>query len=174
MSASSSDLAMALEPWDQTSATDIADIYQRYQHQEDFLPALIRCSRREECERGATWLIKHHCEKGGASFSDDDRHAFYRGVGRLVHWEAKLHVLQTMPAIAVPRTLRSDVKAFVLKSLADSNKLVIAWAYFALALLADQFPEYREEALGVLALAAPDYPSGAIAVRIRKARALLA
>ncbi|WP_298912595.1 hypothetical protein [uncultured Roseobacter sp.] len=173
MAHASSDFAAMLRQWDQKSKPQIVEIYQAFKDTDDFLADLLDFCGIADLQGGATWLIKHHCEQTDLVFSPAEQCRFYETFEQLASWDAQLHALQTMHHVPIPKASGPALKTFLFTGIAQQNKLVRAWSYYGLALLARRFPEDKPEVLAVLDEAALQNPSGAIAVRLRKARALL-
>ncbi|WP_299499053.1 hypothetical protein [uncultured Roseobacter sp.] len=174
MSAPDHDLVTALRGWDGRSADDITALYTQFHQNPGFVEELVLSCRAPETERAATWLIKHHLEQSAVQFSKETRQQYYQAARHLTHWEARLHVLQCMDHIAIPPDTVEAVWSFAQAAATSDRKLLQAWGLYGLARIAHQFPDYQPAALEVLAKAAQQHPKGAVAVRLRKARALLA
>ena len=132
----------ALLNWDTTSAEDISAIYERYEKAPDFLSEISGLMVEPGCERGATWLLKHYGESGRKI---DDARRIYQSLPKLRHWEAKLHVLQSMSYLTIAGEEKKIVETFVRECLGDGHAFVRAWAYNGFSLLALQYPEYAQE-----------------------------
>ena len=131
--------------WDGKSADAIGLVYETHSTDDDFVLRLIRYLNDPELEVGSSWLIKKHLDNGN-EYDSAQVSAIYQSVRVLRAWEAKLHILQSMPAMPVPEIQKERVESFLRNCLAEKNKFVRAWAYGGFYQLADQFPEYRDEA----------------------------
>ncbi|WP_299395857.1 hypothetical protein [Pelagibius sp.] len=119
----------------------------------------------ERQQSAATWLLKHYSEDGLA-FSARQTAALLALLHQVTPWEAKLHLLQIFPGLAVPKD-EAPVLSALLRGPAyrgDANKLVRAWTYNALAALAAQHPAQRAAVQVLLAHGAND---AAASVRAR-------
>ena len=94
-----------------------------------------------EVQVAVTGLLRRY-QASGAVFSP-------RLTGRLIdlipavaRWEARLHLLQMLPALAVPRHHADPVCEHLSGLLTDRNKFVRAWAYGGLHRLASLHPRY--------------------------------
>lgn len=83
-------------------------------------------------------------------------------------WECKLQVLQTLPALPVPERDKEAVWSLLREWLSHENKFIRAWSYGGLAHVADQFAEFRTEAIALLRLGMRDEPAS-VKARIRNA-----
>lgn len=100
----------------------------------------------------ATWLLKRF-QENGVPFSRDQTADLLALLHDETDWEAKLHLLQMMPDLALPEDGK-DTLLRILKDegyLGDSNKLIRAWSYNGLAHLAAQHPAFRDDVAGLLA-----------------------
>lgn len=157
-----------LAAWDGKAVAPIEKTYAQHQSDETFLADVVRLSADEACGRGATWLLKRHLEAGGALTAPLTRKLFAT-LDALAHWEARLHVLQSLPFLTIAARDAGKVAAFVRTCLEDEATFVRAWAYTGLHHLAVQHAAYRDEAAAALeaALKAGQPPS--VKVRIRRA-----
>ena len=152
--------------WDGKSASDIQTVYRDFYRKQDFVDSLVDMIGCKETEVGSTWLLKHHLEKKNA-VTENQTTAIYRELHRLELWEAKLHMLQSMAFMPIPKTLKKPVEQFVRQHIADDNKFVRAWAYNGFYLLAKAFPHYQTEATELFDMALRDEPASVVA-RVRK------
>lgn len=159
------DLPGAIQSWDQKSSSDIQDVYQSFCGLADFSDALLSLLAVENCQRGATWLLKHYLEQGGI-LSEAEVMAFYQRFDDLAQWEARLHCLQSMPYLPLPENARSQLELFIRENLVDENKFVRAWSYNGFYLLARSFPDLRKEAEEFFDLAMRD-EAASVKARIR-------
>ncbi|WP_300017025.1 hypothetical protein [uncultured Roseobacter sp.] len=166
-------LTAALRDWDGASATALRAIYQQHHTEPDFTPALVAACQAPDTESAATWLIKHQCEIGGAVLLPEMCATVYAMLPKFTHWAARLHILQCVDRLPIPQTVADTVLSFVTQEATSTQKLIRAWSLYAAAQLAVQHPRYQSDAQALLAAAADPAPTGAVAVRLRKARALL-
>ena len=138
-------LKESLSNWDGKSADYLKEIYSRHCVQDNFVPNLLSLLRDQKFEIGSSWLIKNHLEKNN-SFDKNKVSAVYENLASLCFWEAKLHILQSIPSLPIHVSDKELVEIFLRKCLGDKNKFVRAWAYGGFYLLADKFSEYRDEA----------------------------
>ena len=123
--------------WDGKSKDAITLIYEQNKNANNFIGELIRLCSFTETAKGATWLLKHALEKKH-TLTTLQQHKFLKIVSTFEHWETKLHALQTLPYIPIPKKLKGPIKTFVHVSLTDENKFIRAWAYNSYYLLACQ------------------------------------
>ncbi len=116
----------------------------------------------------ATWLLKRWHDEGEPCVADatGELCRLLRGA---THWEVRLHLLQLLSTATVPPRSRATLKKTLLPLTADDNKLVRAWAYSALAQLADQQPRFQTEVRTLLEAAGED-EAASVRARIRQVR----
>lgn len=148
-------IEQAMVGWKGKSAEDITAIHDRYCQSEFFIADLIRLSSQRSCEKAATWLVKHHLEKRHR-LEPGEIAQLYEVAQHFENWEAKLHILQCIQYMPIAESEKDRVEHFLRKCLMDTNKLVRAWAYNGFYETALQFPEYRDEAQKLLAMAMQD------------------
>ncbi len=112
---------------------------------------------------GATWILKRFHDEG-LSYSDLQARRLVALLLGVAAWEAKLHLLQVLPALAVAREQAADLQEALELNLDHDNKFVRAWSYNGLAVLANQHAEYRSEVNELLARA---YQAEAASVKAR-------
>jgi hypothetical protein len=137
-------LEQELSSWDKKSALDIQAIYDSYHTQSNFAETIIKLSLTGTHEKGATWLLKLWLESGNM-LAKSQISKIYKSLKQLEHWEAKLHVLQAIPFMAIDDTNKNNVYNFLRTNLTDQNKFVRAWSYNGFHELSRQHPEYLEE-----------------------------
>jgi hypothetical protein len=89
----------------------------------------------------------------------------------LVEWQARLLVLQMLPALAIPSSHADALSDSLHGLLSNSNIFVRAWAYTGLHRLAVLFPEYRSEVIPLLNAAAKS-ESASVRARLRQLASL--
>lgn len=156
-----------IRAWDGRSAAAIRGVFDRYGGEAWFLDALIGGMADEGLERGATWLLKHALE-GGSELTKGQVEGVYRCAEGLGHWEAKLHVLQSMGWMPVGGRQAKRVARFVEGCLGHERPFVRAWAYSGFHCLARWQPRYREEALALLEDALEAERAASVLARVRK------
>lgn len=154
--------------WDRKSKDFISEVFDRHRDQPGFLTDLAGMLDEAHLQSGATWLLKHHFDQGGEPFDTHLVTAIYRDTSALVHWDAKLHVLQCVAQMPVPVSEKPTVEAFVRHCLTDDAKFVRAWAYSGFCELARRFPEFRSEATHVLNEALSSETAASVLSRVRR------
>jgi hypothetical protein len=166
------DLKTSLAAWDGKNTRPLLDLYEAFEHTRDWLGALVQLSCEQDCERGATWLLKHYLESGASLPADlTDEHLCH--LAPLSHWEARMHVLQYLDRLKLTDTVKTPLHIFIKEAIASDAKLIRAWGYYGFAVLARQFPEFQSEARANLIKAGQIETAGSIKVRLRKALELL-
>ena len=130
--------------WDGKSAADIQAIYHSHSAEDGFADAIVALSLTEAYEKGATWLLKAWLEAGHTL----DQHQIakvYSSLHRLKHWQAKLHVLQSIPFMPVAEAESKSLYNFLRGTMIDQNKFVRAWSYNGLYELSRYHSEYKNE-----------------------------
>ena len=115
----------------------------------------------------ATWLLKRFQEQGYV-YSEEETAGLLGLFDSVGPWEAKLHLLQTLPRLVIPEDWAPALWTLVKGEdfLQSPNKFVRAWSYNALAVLATQHPAYRRDAAALLAAAQED-EAASVRARLR-------
>ncbi|GJL65361.1 MAG: hypothetical protein NPIRA05_03320 [Nitrospirales bacterium] len=137
-------LKQEIVAWDGKSADGIRDIYARNCHASLFVSEILRLTKQKPLQKGTTWLLKRHLEKTGCLEPSDVKEVSQL-LPKLEHWETKLHILQCIPYMPIPKTHKKKVETFLKECLAGDAKFVRAWAFSGFYELAVQYPEYQEE-----------------------------
>ncbi len=145
-------LEKAIEAWDGKSTEAIRGIFNRYRCHDGFRAQLLSLSRKWECQKGATWLLKADIEKGEI-LSESESAELIVSLKELSHWEAKLHVLQILHAVKISKEHQIEIEYFIRELLKDHNHFLRAWAYYGFYILAKSFPEFRKEAIELFEVA---------------------
>ncbi len=161
-------LKHALDSWDGKSTADLAKIYAVHCDDAGFVDALLSCCLSDSHQRGATWLLNHHLANDHP-LSPQQTSTLLSGLAVLTDWQARLHVLQSLPHLHIQAGQETAVEHFLRANLADSNKFVRAWAYSGFYQLGQQYPDYADEAEGFLDMALRD-EAPAVKARIRQLR----
>ncbi|MEJ2622173.1 MAG: hypothetical protein P8163_18560 [Candidatus Thiodiazotropha sp.] len=130
--------------WNGKSAADIKAIYGAHNRDNNFADTIIALSFTKACEKGATWLLKAWLEAGN-KLEKPQIAKIYGSLEQLEHWEAKLHVLQSIPFMTIAAAQSSNVYNFLRHTLTDQNKFVRAWAYNGIYELSRQHSKYIDE-----------------------------
>ncbi|MEO1160828.1 MAG: hypothetical protein AAFW74_10315 [Pseudomonadota bacterium] len=161
-------LERELGQWNRKSKDFISGLFDRYHDRPGFLTGLAGMLDDPQLQSGATWLLKHHFDEGGEPFEQDLVAAIYRKTPALIHWDARLHILQCMAQMPVPEPEMRTVESFVRHCLTDDARFVRAWAYSGLCELARRFPEFQTEAARVLNEALSHETAGSVLSRVRR------
>lgn len=119
-------------------------------------------------QAGATWLLKH-LQDEGMTYSAKQSDALLALLDDVSHWEARLHLLQILPALTLPKERKAALYRLLTGGdyLQSPNKFIRAWTYNALAVLAAQFPALRKAVAPLLAAAQED-EAASVRARLRK------
>lgn len=151
--------------WNGKSKDVISGIFRAHREQPDFINGVIEIIDTSSCERGATWILKAWLEEHNELRSDHVA-TIFRSLNKLQHWEAKLHVLQSLPYLPISAKEKKRVEAFLRMTLMDENKFVRAWSYNGFFELSRQHPEYRDETQRFFDMAMRD-EAASVKARIR-------
>lgn len=162
-------LAKTLLTWDGKTTAPLEETFADYHEHPGLLVTLIEMCRTLDLQRGATWMLKHHHAQKLQPLSEELTRLHISALPGLLHWEAKLHVLQYLDRLAIPDDQRILVAAFVETECDSENKFVRAWAFYGLATLAEKFPDLRDDVLDKLQAATLHETAGSVKVRVRKA-----
>ncbi len=161
-------LKAEIAQWDRKSKDFISDVFDRHRDRPGFLTGLADMLDDAELQSGATWLLKHHFDAGGADLGEELVAAIYSRASGLVQWDARLHVLQCIARMPIAESEKTTVEAFVRVCLEDDAKFVRAWAYSGFCELARRFPELQPEAVNILDEAMTSETAGSVLARVRR------
>lgn len=173
-------LMQQIAEWDGKSKDDITKVYQGFKQQKDLVSTLISYLENPTLQKGASWLIKHLLEQqfeGNKKQHKDGKGLLvpikevclinlYEQLANFNHWQVKLHILQSLPYLAMPPKSLKKIECFLRTALIDNNKFVRAWAYNGFHLLGVNHPQYKEEAKQFLTMGLRDEPAS-VKARIR-------
>jgi len=155
--------------WDKKSKAVIQSVHDRFGHDSQFLGQLVALLETPEAQCGATWLIKHHVENGLGLPDAKQVAVILNQAQDMAEWTSRLHVLQAIHHMQIPDSSRETANRLFRSLLDDPNKFVRAWAYSALAWLATQYEQYREEVFLLLHEGLDVEVAGSIRARLNKA-----
>ena len=162
-----SEFREAIRQWDGKSTLPLTQIYEAYCEKPDFTSILVALLSEQAVQRGASWLLKHHVDTGH-DIDPADARICYHSLDQLSHWDAQLHILQSMHAMPIDEDQKHSVRDFLETSIASKRTLIRAWAYTGFVVLAGQFKEYRSQTHALLLRAKEQESAGSIMVRIRR------
>ena len=151
--------------WNGKSIETITLIYQQHAKLSGFIEAILDLLKHEEFQIGSSWLLKHHFEKG-SHLNENEIGRVYQCLEKLEGWEAKLHILQSIPYMPIPSAKKECTLSFIRKCLEDDNKFLRAWAYNGFYEVSLCFPEYQKEVKTLLE-AASESEAASVKARIR-------
>jgi hypothetical protein len=88
-------------------------------------------------EEAGSWILKAWAENG-YQYSENQIHSWFIKTEGLEHWGATLHFCQALESITVPKSLEPELFSFLLHKTNSDNKLVRAWSYNGLFVIAKQ------------------------------------
>ena len=116
----------------------------------------------------ATWLLKRYAE-AGFTLDESQGARLLRVLKRDSHWEAKLHVLQMLDRLSVPQREAAPLWNKLAAQTEDPNRLIRAWSYHGIPVVADGHQQYRLEAQTWLSHGESD-EAASVRARIRRLR----
>lgn len=164
-------LGKKLENWDGKSTDDLRHIYASIEsallasaeQNTSLIDELMRHFPQHPI--ATTWLVKHAVE-------NDYSLSLLHSEKLLEHllenptWQSMLHILQISEHLTISKSLTTALYAKLRHNLSHDNKFIRAWSYHALAVLAKQYPEFKEEVDKLLAMALKD-EAPSVKARIR-------
>lgn len=156
-----------LREFDGRHTNVLEDLASRYTPDARLLSALLKACESEDLrlQAGASWLLKRYLEQG-ATFTSKQSRRCCELIARVESWEPKIHLLQLLPRIRIGKGQEEALAEALRESVSHDNKLVRAWAYNGLFVLADQHEAYREEVEETL-LSVSDDEAASVKARIR-------
>ncbi len=130
--------------WDGKSAGDIKAVFDAHRKGSDFADKIVELSVMSAYEKGGTWLLKAWLEEGH-KLEQAQVSKLYRSLSQFEHWEAKLHILQSIPFMPIAEGDCNKVYQFLMNTLTDHNKFVRAWSYNGFYELSKKHPKYLNE-----------------------------
>lgn len=121
-----------------------------------------------DVQAAATWLLKRFGVTG-AKLSTEQTDSLLRLLLQETSWLSRIHVLQMMDTLFVPRSLAADLMEALAAQASGENTFIRAWSLHGAAVLADQHGDYRERAAGLLAQAEQD-AAPSVRARLRRTR----
>jgi len=167
MGKATDELRRDVEDWDGKSVEVIGIVYEAHEDRPDFVDDLLAMIREPSLQTGATWLLKKRIETVGR-LGDASEAAIWGSLDSLETWPAKLHVLQCVPHLPIPRAALDDVGAFVRANLDAEKTFVRAWAYGALHELARLDPARFEDEARRRFVRAKRSESASVKARLRR------
>lgn len=155
--------------WDGKTAADITHIYESHKGDPRLGTRLVAALGDPSCERGITWLIKHHLEQGWDGATPKQAGAIIGALEKAAHWETRLHILQCLDHLEIPEETTTSLAACLTDTVGDDAKFVRAWAYHGWYRLADQHPSFSIQARTVLEQANGSETAASARVKIRNA-----
>lgn len=128
----------------------------------------LALSDERKLQSASTWLLKRLSESGIRP-SQAQSEALLSLLLRQSHWEAQLHVLQMIDALTLSEDDLPAVWTRLIDLTSEAKKMIRAWSYHGIAILADQHWEYRAEAMELLERGAAD-EAPSVRARIRRLR----
>lgn len=149
------DLKRRLAQCDHRSADDLKEIYESFKNQKSFnadtaQETLIHLLLEPELQIGSSWLLKHGWEQKDFVPSATHSKSLIKLLPQLNHWEAKLHILQSVSYLPLDKSIittanQKRLYAFLQNNLAEENKFLRAWTYHGFYELAQNHPQYTDE-----------------------------
>lgn len=161
------DLKHVIQKWDGKNVAKLKEYLEENRDRKDWIDELlIHFDSNPDHQAALTWLIKNDLQQGG-KLTTKQTSIVFSWLEDLKYWEPKLHVLQSLQWIKIPKACQNDVESFLREMLTEKNKFVRAWAYNGFHILSVQYPEYKEESQQLLEQAM-NSESASIKTRIRQ------
>ena len=126
------------------TAQELRIFYSANNNKQNFVDVLITASQADETQIQATWLIKHHLQnKCNCTARQADEIIFT--LGDVSHWEARLHILQSIPYLEISAKCALYLNEILEVLIEDKHGFVRAWAYNAVYVLSNEYPEYKSK-----------------------------
>ncbi len=117
-------------------------------------------------QEAGTWLLKSWVDNG-YKYSNSQIEKWFRKTQELTYWAATLHFCQALEKMPLPGYLSSEVFKFLELSTQNENKLVRAWSYNGLAILAKKDGSLVAKAKTLVARGQND-EAASVRARLRK------
>lgn len=159
-----------LRQFDGKHTTSLEKLASRLAGDDDAVGLLLAAAESDEpkLQTAATWVLKQ-LHDAGRELSASDTNELLNLLGVVESWEARLHLLQMLPTLSIPRRKAKPLFQSLAISLdAEENKFVRAWTYNALVVIADQHDQLRDEAAEHVARG-QDEEAASVKARIRNA-----
>lgn len=163
-------IAARLEQFDGKHVAVLACLSELIQPTPETIRELVAMADNQDAkmQTAATWLLKRFQDRG-RTFDESEQLDLMVMLGRVTHWEARLHLLQMLSGWTVPNDRARPLVNILRELLTDDNKFVRAWAYNGLTEVAAQHPSYRGAVNELLSHAA-EREAPAVKARIRNIR----
>ncbi len=125
-------------------------------------------SPNHDVSSAATWLLKRY-GISGRQLSPAQNAALLRLLLAEGGWQAQLHVLQMMGALAVPAAMAAPLLQALAAHASGGKAFLRAWSLQGAAVVAQQHPSLRPAALELLAAAERD-AAASVRARLRRTR----
>ena len=119
----------------------------------------------EQQSQAASWILKRWWESGW-QFSVQQSKQLIVVLLQAQDWQLRLHLLQLLSGLAIAESQHRELYYHLRYNLEDKNKFVRAWTYNGLAVVAKQYPQYRDEVVQLFELAIKD-EAASVKARIR-------
>jgi len=156
----------ALTAWDGKSGARIAAVYDAHSDRTGFLARLLTLLPEPRHQIGVTWLLKRYLEKQG-TVSPLDVVRIYQQFPGVADWEARLHLLQSVPHLPIACQQKQTVAMFLRAGLESDKKFVRAWSYSGFFDLSAQHEEFENEMIDLVTYALAHEPAS-IQARLRQ------
>ncbi len=157
-------LQLKLDPHHKVPELEL--LYSVHNKSDTFVTDILYQLKRAQTEKQASWLLKKYFgtqENISHQLNDEVLQAMLI----VQHWEAQLHLLQTLPYLTIPKSTAPIIKKHLLSLTENNNKFIRAWAYNGLHVLQSQYPQYRYDIMPRLKKALLD-ESPSVQARIRQ------
>lgn len=158
-----------LEAFDGRDATPICGLVDEVDLTGDDLAELCDLARRPDLADGATWVIKNAADRYALHFGARESQRILALLDVVTSWGATMHLLHLVRHTTITKARKDGVLRAVLEHTEHPRPFVRAWAYDALARIAEAHPEHRDQAAALFDHAVA-HDAASIRARIRNLR----
>ena len=138
------EIVAQLRAWNGKSVDYLRTLRNRCGTGQEIVAFLVSLISDVDVQVAVTWLLKQTADRMCAPVAACGNDIIAQ-LSQITHWVAQLHILQLLHCLSFSESHRLPLERFIRDCLVSTNKLVRAWGYGALGLLADAFPQYAEE-----------------------------
>lgn len=164
------EIVSALESFDGKRTVVLEQLNDQLPRTERVMAELLAVAEHDEdrFQVGATWILKKWSDEGEPLVAKSVA-TFVRILKQAVCWEVRLHLLQMLVSLDIPKRSQSALLKKLRDLLSDQNKLIRAWAVSVWVAIADQNEILRQEAIERLEQLEVD-EAASVRARVRQLR----
>lgn len=152
-----SELELRLEDFDGVAVSVLSEARAACRDAPDFISDLIRLclDPRPNISVGATWILKAEADDG-TDFPSAEIQPIIEGVDRIEHWQAKLHLCQSVERFDVTEDQAARLFRWAETLKNHSRPFVRAWSLHARVVLGARYDRLKKASLSALYAAEND------------------